>query len=70
MKYVDFNDESIPIGKRKVAYVKFAMSKGTSQVSARTQANKKFGWEEKELKKKRLQDDDNAWMYQPKNKGE
>ena len=47
MKYefIDFNDESIPVGKRKVAYVKWAMSKGTPEKLARTWANRKFGWE-------------------------
>lgn len=29
MKYINFNDETIPIGKRKQAYVKWAVSKGT-----------------------------------------
>ena len=47
MEYVDFNDEKIPIGKRKQAYVKWAMSKGTSKIAAKTQANKKFGFEPK-----------------------
>ena len=42
MKYIDFNDESLPIGKRKQAYIKFAVSKGTDIVSAKRQANKKF----------------------------
>ena len=47
MKFVDFNDESIPVGKRKVAYVKYAMSHGTSEKAARIQANRKFGFERK-----------------------
>ena len=47
MKYIDFNDESLPIGKRKQAYIKFAVSKGTDIVSAKRQANKKFGFEKK-----------------------
>ena len=47
MKYIDFNDESLPIGKRKQAYVKFAVSKGTDIVLAKRQANKKFGFEQK-----------------------
>ena len=47
MKYIDFNDESIPIGKRKQAYVKWVVSKGTDIFSAKRQANKKFGFEEK-----------------------
>jgi len=47
MKYIDFNDKSLPIGKRKQAYVKFAVSKGTDIASAKRQANKKFGFEKK-----------------------
>lgn len=48
MKYVDFNDTKIPIGKRKQAYLKWAMLKGTSEMEAKKQANKKFGFEQKE----------------------
>lgn len=47
MEYIDFNDESLPIGKRKQAYIKFAVSKGTDIVSAKRQANKKFGFKKK-----------------------
>lgn len=47
MKFVDFNDERIPIGKRKVAYVKYAMAHGTTEKAARMQANRKFGFERK-----------------------
>ena len=45
MKYVDFNNKSIPVGKRKVAYVKFAMSKGMEKIKAQRIANKEFGFE-------------------------
>lgn len=48
MAFIDFNDETIPIGKRKVAYVKYAMRNGTSEIAARRQANKKFGFEVKD----------------------
>ena len=48
MAFIDFNDETIPVGKRKVAYVKYAMRNGTSEMIARRQANKKFGFEIKE----------------------
>ena len=44
MKFIDFNDTSIPTGKRKQAYVKYAVSKGTSLLEAQRQANKKFGY--------------------------
>ncbi len=44
---MDFNDKSIPIGKRKQAYVKWAVSKGTDIIKAKRQANKKFGFEKK-----------------------
>jgi len=47
MKYIDFNDKSLPIGKRKQAYIKFAVSKGTDIIIAKRQANKKFGFEKK-----------------------
>lgn len=47
MAYINFNDESQPIGKRKQAYVKWAVSKGTSLIDAQRQANKKFGFEKK-----------------------
>ena len=47
MEFINFNDDSLPIGKRKQAYVKWAVSKGTDIVSAKKQANKKFGFEKK-----------------------
>jgi len=47
MKYINFNDETLPIGKRKQAYIKWAVSKGTDINSAKRQANKKFGFEKK-----------------------
>jgi hypothetical protein len=43
-KFINWNDTSIPIGVRKVSYVKWAVSKGTSLIKAKTQANKKFGF--------------------------
>ena len=46
-KFIDFNDSKIPIGKRKVAYVKWAISKGTDKIEAMRQANNKFGFEQK-----------------------
>lgn len=46
-KYVDFNDTSIPIGKRKVAYVKWLMQKkGYSRSGAKLACYKKFYHEE------------------------
>ena len=42
-KYVNFNDPKISVGKRKVAYVKYATSKGTPLTEAKRQANAKFG---------------------------
>jgi hypothetical protein len=47
MKYIDFNDEKLPIGKRKQAYIKWAVSKGTDIEQAKKQANRKFGFEKK-----------------------
>ena len=45
---MNFNDEKIPAGQRKQAYVKYALSKGTSMIEAKRQANKKFGFEKQE----------------------
>lgn len=47
MSFIDFNDNSIPIGKRKQAYVKWAVKNGTDITKAKRQANKKFGFEQK-----------------------
>jgi len=46
-EFINFNDESLPIGKRKQAYVKWAVSKGTDLDDAKKQANRKFGFEKK-----------------------
>lgn len=45
--FVNFNDESLPIGVRKQAYIRWAVSKGTDLHDAKKQANKKFGFERK-----------------------
>ncbi len=42
-EFVDFNDTSVPIGKRKQAYVRYVVSKGTDLDKARIQASRKFG---------------------------
>ncbi len=47
MKYINFNDDKLPIGKRKQAYIKWVVSQGTDIISAKRQANKKFGFEKK-----------------------
>ena len=47
MEYIDFNDKTIPIGKRKQAFVKWAVSKGTELAKAKKIANNKFGFEMK-----------------------
>ena len=46
--FINFNDESIPIGKRKQAYARWAISKGTPEIQAKRQANDKFEFEKKE----------------------
>ena len=46
-EFINFNDEKVPIGKRKQAYIKWAVSKGTDLEVAKKQANKKFGFEQK-----------------------
>jgi len=48
MAFIDFNDEKQPIGKRKQSYVRWAVSKGTSPIQAKKQANAKFGFAKKE----------------------
>ena len=47
MAFIDFNDNSISLGKRKVAYVSFLMKKGKTLIAAQKAANKKFGFEVK-----------------------
>ncbi len=47
MKYINFNNDKLPIGKRKQAYVKWVVSQGTDIIEAKRQANKKFGFEKK-----------------------
>jgi hypothetical protein len=47
MSYIDFNNELVPIGKRKQAYVKWAIKNGTDMLAAKRQANNKFGFEKK-----------------------
>lgn len=48
MAYIDFNDEKIPLGKRKVAYIKHLMHKyNYPLLSAQKAANKRFGFEVK-----------------------
>lgn len=43
MAYVDFNDTTIPAYKRKAAFLRWALSKGTPEQYAINIANKKFG---------------------------
>jgi len=44
MAFVDFNDPSIPLGKRKTAFVKWLMQRYRYSLSeARIQAHRKFG---------------------------
>ena len=43
-KFIDWNDKSYPIGKRKQAFVKYLMTKDVSNHTARIMANKKFGF--------------------------
>jgi len=43
-EHVDWNDETVPIGKRKVAFVKWLMQKRkVPMVAAKCMANSKFG---------------------------
>jgi hypothetical protein len=42
--HVDWNDESVPVGKRKVAFVKWLMQKRQiPMIQAKAMANAKFG---------------------------
>ena len=44
-RYVDWNDETVPIGKRKVAFVKWLMQKRkVPMITAKSMANSKFGF--------------------------
>ena len=46
MSYIDFNDDRIPIGKRKKAYIAYLISKhGYELIKAQQCANKRFGFE-------------------------
>ena len=47
MEYVNFKDEKIPLGKRKVAYIKWLLKKGYSMYESKVRANKKFGFAKK-----------------------
>lgn len=42
-EYIDFYDVSIPIGKRKLQYIKYAMHNGTHPSAAFRQAKAMFG---------------------------
>jgi hypothetical protein len=43
-EHVDWNDETVPIGKRKVAFVKWLMQKRKVPMRiAKSMANQKFG---------------------------
>lgn len=45
---IDWDDQSIPLGKRKVAFVKWLMQKRkVSMIQAKAMANSKFGKEAK-----------------------
>lgn len=44
---VDWNNDKIPLGKRKQAYVRYLISKGIDIEIAKRSANKKFGFERK-----------------------
>ena len=47
MNYVDFNDEKIPLGKRKKAYIAYLIKQGHELINAQRLANKRFGFEVK-----------------------
>ena len=47
-EHVDWNDETVPIGKRKVAFVKWLMqARKVPMIKAKSMANSKFGFEPK-----------------------
>ena len=57
--YIDFNDYSIPIGKRKVHYVKWLISKyGYSLDKARLYCARKFRDEESQIRRVRQYEED------------
>jgi hypothetical protein len=43
-EHIDWNDESVPLGKRKVAFVKWLMQvRKVPMIQAKAMANRKFG---------------------------
>lgn len=46
-KRVNWDDERIPLGKRKNIYIRYLLSKGWELINAQKAANKKFGFERK-----------------------
>ncbi len=62
MDYVDITDESIPLGKRKQAFVKWLMHKGRSLDDSKLICYKKFYHEikaEEEMNREEMQRIDN-----------
>lgn len=46
-KRVNWDDERIPVGKRKNTYIRYLLSQGWELINAQKAANKKFGFERK-----------------------
>jgi len=46
-KVVNWDDERIPLGKRKNTYIRYLLSQGIPLINAQKSANKKFGFERK-----------------------
>lgn len=62
MAYIDFNDSSIPLGKRKQAFVKWLMQRqGLSLREARIACSRKFGRNEGQLRQARDERTTQKW---------
>lgn len=46
-EFVDFDDQSVPIGKRKVAFVKWMLRRGETMRDAKIACYRKFRREER-----------------------
>ena len=54
----DWNDETVPVGKRKVAFVKWlTKERKVSLIQAKAMANSKFGPSQASLQSKRIRQD-------------
>ena len=60
--FINSNDDSIPIEKRKKAYIEWAVKKGTAYTRAKRQAEKKFEDDCPVCGRKESDCDDERWF--------